>query len=807
MSGETPGLSVPLQIPLSKFEKQLARAEASAVKRANNIERKFAESNRRGSQSLTKSAEASAQVFERAIQKETQAFQRLKASVDPAFAAQMRYEAAVKQVQAAVRMGAVSQKEANAVLAQSKAAHLGAASAASMAAAHWSGFYSVSRQGRAVLMNTTNQVSDMFVQFEMGTNVMRIAGQQLPQMLAGFGMLGGALGVLAPLLATVAAIGFPVAAFVMKAGEAAEDSADKVEDFADAFDKAEGSIDRANAAVSRAASGDIDAMRDAYGEVTAEVQNLIETLARLEMQKAVVATHTAMDQFFAENKEVDKLFDALEDRQSMMADLRTEISAMEDQQASAVVFSPDNVRLLDEMRADLEAMERMEGISADFTVDPAAIASIRDARDALREAIESGNMQGMVDAIAAMRASLASIPDGPLADMGDGLAIVEDLLRRAMAQSERLETSAGNINFDAATASASRMADEISRAADAMYDLKAQGITDLETAKIRYEYRDDPVGLAGALAGAKFDQRTRALTERDPLFDNSASIMAERQAFVANAQEVARLNEAARPTRKSGGGGSGGSSKPASPLFANSEAEMESLERQISLFGKSRQEVVALTAKYELLEEAKRRGLDLDTRSAETGRTLREEIDQQAQSIANLTVRAEQYAETADFMAEMTGQLKDGILDAIIEGENFADILKDVAKQLARAALQAALFGEGPMASLFGGTGLVSGLFGSLGLPMHASGTNFAPGGPSIVGEQGPELVNLPRGSKVIPNHKMGQVGGQSKVEVFIHPSGEFDARVEKISGSMAVQVSGQMVAGNNRQYREAQRR
>jgi hypothetical protein len=40
--------------------------------------------------------------------------------------------------------------------------------------------------------------------------------------------------------------------------------------------------------------------------------------------------------------------------------------------------------------------------------------------------------------------------------------------------------------------------------------------------------------------------------------------------------------------------------------------------------------------------------------------------------------------------------------------------------------------------------------------PHYALGTNFARGGMSLVGERGPELVNLPRGSKVTPNHKMG---------------------------------------------------
>jgi phage-related protein len=37
-------------------------------------------------------------------------------------------------------------------------------------------------------------------------------------------------------------------------------------------------------------------------------------------------------------------------------------------------------------------------------------------------------------------------------------------------------------------------------------------------------------------------------------------------------------------------------------------------------------------------------------------------------------------------------------------------------------------------------------------IPAFARGTNFAPGGPAIVGERGPELVDLPRGSKVFSN-------------------------------------------------------
>lgn len=55
------------------------------------------------------------------------------------------------------------------------------------------------------------------------------------------------------------------------------------------------------------------------------------------------------------------------------------------------------------------------------------------------------------------------------------------------------------------------------------------------------------------------------------------------------------------------------------------------------------------------------------------------------------------------------------------------------------------------------GGGILKGLFRSVTkIPFFASGTDYAPGGPAIVGERGPELINLPRGSQVIPNNQMG---------------------------------------------------
>jgi hypothetical protein len=63
-----------------------------------------------------------------------------------------------------------------------------------------------------------------------------------------------------------------------------------------------------------------------------------------------------------------------------------------------------------------------------------------------------------------------------------------------------------------------------------------------------------------------------------------------------------------------------------------------------------------------------------------------------------------------------------------------------------------------------GGSGIIGDLTdsGALGLPGFASGTDDAPGGLAWVGEQGPELLNLPGGSSVTPAGSLRSSGGDS---------------------------------------------
>ena len=121
--------------------------------------------------------------------------------------------------------------------------------------------------------------------------------------------------------------------------------------------------------------------------------------------------------------------------------------------------------------------------------------------------------------------------------------------------------------------------------------------------------------------------------------------------------------------------------------------------------------------------------------------------------------------EINDAGREFTGTLIDGALS----GADAMDVLGDALKRLADRFINSgldALFGGG------GGGGFLGSLFGfgksdpwsGLRLPGFANGTNFAPGGAAWVGERGPEIVRLPRGAQVTPNHMLGQ-STQNEVE------------------------------------------
>lgn len=121
-------------------------------------------------------------------------------------------------------------------------------------------------------------------------------------------------------------------------------------------------------------------------------------------------------------------------------------------------------------------------------------------------------------------------------------------------------------------------------------------------------------------------------------------------------------------------------------------------------------------------------------------------------------------------------------------------------------------FGGGGFLSLLGigggsqvGPTFASGSMGSMGgIPFpiiggNAAGTDNWRGGPTWVGERGPEIINLPRGAQVIPNHAINGMGGGGTV---INQTFHQDFR--GVDPSMRAFIASQTAAAKDQAVREA---
>lgn len=223
-----------------------------------------------------------------------------------------------------------------------------------------------------------------------------------------------------------------------------------------------------------------------------------------------------------------------------------------------------------------------------------------------------------------------------------------------------------------------------------------------------------------------------------------------------------------------------------------------------------------------LRAEAQRRGVDLDTQMIGSTMTYAQAIEalgaakaQQVIADQQAAAAADRLKEAQDFAAQQTQALKDGLVDAIIQGDNFADVLANVAQALAKAALQAALFNEGPMAGGGGLFGFLGGVFGggvrgndALSQALRGTGAfggARAMGGPVnantpyLVGERGPEIIVPRSAGQVIPNHNLGGTTFAPQTSIIVQGSAdestlalmqrELDARDRRLMRMLPSQV------------------
>jgi hypothetical protein len=154
--------------------------------------------------------------------------------------------------------------------------------------------------------------------------------------------------------------------------------------------------------------------------------------------------------------------------------------------------------------------------------------------------------------------------------------------------------------------------------------------------------------------------------------------------------------------------------------------------------------------------------------------------------LIELTDTGDKFRDSAQLMSQAIGDGLGGafsrLADAVLSGNDAlsatVDVLMDLGKQLVSSAITGFfgnLFGGGFNPAFGLGSGAVGrGVYGGSGgffpgFPGLAGGTDNWRGGMTWVGENGPELLNLPRGSQVIPNHELGRMG-ESRIRVDLGP-------------------------------------
>jgi hypothetical protein len=175
-------------------------------------------------------------------------------------------------------------------------------------------------------------------------------------------------------------------------------------------------------------------------------------------------------------------------------------------------------------------------------------------------------------------------------------------------------------------------------------------------------------------------------------------------------------------------------------------------------------------------QEEYRVQLILSEKAAQDGKEFTQQLNDEIAVTAQRAATAKQALAEHTFAMQRLNSasqtvgsaLSTAFADAIVEGKSLNDVVGSLIKTLEKAAINAtvmSLFSPGaggttsPFASLFKG---------------FASGTDSAPGGMAMVGEHGPELVNLPRGAQVIPNDVLRSSQGSGGAIVY---SPAIDAR------------------------------
>lgn len=260
------------------------------------------------------------------------------------------------------------------------------------------------------------------------------------------------------------------------------------------------------------------------------------------------------------------------------------------------------------------------------------------------------------------------------------------------------------------------------------------------------------------------------------------------------------------PSSKGSGGGGGGGKSEEEGAQERLDRYIESLTRQravmeaeIATVGKSNAE------KRAAIEIAKAQ-VDLDKlgsgEKANYIAKLTEEVAKNEEVRASKERLEAAQKGLTDAQKYFGNAAVDALEDLIVNGAKAEDVVKRLAASLAKAALQALLIGEGPLAGLFGTKGVggsAGGILGGFNLFGRATGGPVNAGQPYRVGERGPETFVPTTPGKIVPNSAGG--GGPVSLRVINNgppmnagvqqrSDGNYDVILDQIEAGIAARAA-----------------
>jgi len=340
-----------------------------------------------------------------------------------------------------------------------------------------------------------------------------------------------------------------------------------------------------------------------------------------------------------------------------------------------------------------------------------------------------------------------------------GFSEMESDVGTAIDALQRLETSSGR-NLRAVETAFGSLSPSVREAASAVMNFATSGQEELSV------QRDRALDAADALEALNDPTYDAAIAE---LF-RFADIASQQLGRVVNdagaaANAIALLNS--------------GAVGPDAARFAGMDARAESVVAQRSYTSSVRSGggggggsgAREITAEMRAADQAIRRAQEAAVQFGDVQAVLNERL---AAGSINLETynsalemardRYTQVGEAAQFWDQQAQTLKDGILDAIVAGDDLSETFANLAKSIARAALEAALFGSGPFGGSVGGTGLLSSAFSGIFGGARAEGGPVSQGKAYLVGERGPEIFAPSSSGRVIPNDKIS--GGNVTISI-----------------------------------------